>query len=118
MTPPKRTAKKAAKKSTKKAPAKKAAKKAPAKKAAKKSAKKAPAKKAAKKATRRSAPKAAAPAAVMISKSRVKDHLKGKGLRSGDDVIAAVNAMVVEMLDDAAKRAEGNGRRTVRPVDF
>lgn len=121
MTPPKRTAKKAAKK----APAKKvAAKKAPAKKApAKKvAAKKAPAKKvAAKKAPAKKAPakKAAAAAAPMlISKSRTKDFLKGKGKRSGDDVIEALNAEVYALLEKASSRAEGNGRRTVRPTDF
>ncbi len=116
MTPPKRTAKKAAKK----APAKKAAaKKAPAKKAV---AKKAPAKKApAKKAPAKKGPAkkaAAAPTPILVSKSRTKEYLKARDKRSGDDVIEALNNEVLALLDKAASRAEGNGRRTVRPADF
>ncbi len=124
MTPPKRTAKKAAKKApAKKAAAKKpAAKKAPAKKAA---AKKAPAKKApAKKAPAKKAPakKSAAPAAVVkVPTSQIKAAAKaasGSGsLRSSAEFIDAFNVEVNEMLARAVKRAEGNKRGTLRPGD-
>jgi hypothetical protein len=111
VTPPKRTAKKAA---AKKPVAKKAVAKKPV--AKKPVAKKAVAKKpVAKKAASR---KAAAVLPMLVSKSRTKDFLKARGKRSGDDVIDALNDEVMAMLEKASLRAEGNGRRTVRPADF
>ncbi|MBW3619720.1 MAG: hypothetical protein KY461_05700 [Actinobacteria bacterium] len=119
MAPAKKAAKKApAKKAAKKAPAKKsAAKKAPAKKAAKKApAKKAGAKKAgAKKAT---AKKSGGDRPMLLSKSKIKETLKGHGKRTDSSLIDALNDEIHTMLQRATKRADDNKRGTVRPGDL
>lgn len=110
-----------AKKAAKKAPAKKAAaKKAPAKKAA---AKKAPAKKAgAKKAgSKKSAAKKATGGGdkpMLLSKSKVKETLKGQGKRTDSALIDALNDEIHGLLERAARRADDNKRGTVRPGDL
>ena len=111
MAPAKKAAKKApAKKAAaKKAPAKKAAaKKAPAKKAAKKSAKKAPAKKKA----------AASDKPMLVSKSKIKETLKGHGKRTDGSLFDALNDEIHALLEKAVNRAHGNKRGTVRPDDL
>ena len=118
MAPAKKAAKKApAKKAAKKAPAKKsAAKKAPAKKGAKKApAKKAGAKKAAKKAP---AKKSGGDRPMLLSKSKIKETLKGHGKRTDSSLIDALNDEIHTMLQRATKRADDNKRGTVRPGDL
>lgn len=54
----------------------------------------------------------------MAVTSRIKDYIKAKGLRSDGDLDEAVNGMIAEALDKAAKRCKDNGRQTVRPADL
>lgn len=54
----------------------------------------------------------------LIYKSRIKDAIKEKGLLCDGDLPDAVSEEVSRLLDDAAERAQENGRKTVRPVDL
>ncbi|MBW3659703.1 MAG: hypothetical protein KY457_13775 [Actinobacteria bacterium] len=118
MAPAKKAAKKApAKKSAaKKAPAKKsAAKKAPAKKAP---AKKAPAKKGAKKSAAKKSTSGGGDRPMLLSKSKIKETLKGHGKRTDSSLIDALNDEIHTMLERATRRADDNKRGTVRPGDL
>ena len=64
---------------------------------------------------KKAAKKGAAPVAVA---SRIKDYVKGKGLRSDGGLADAVDAKVKQLLDEAVKRCKGNKRGTVRPHDL
>lgn len=57
-------------------------------------------------------------AASVVVASRVKDVVRGKGLRSDGCLPDAVNAKVVAMITAAIERAKGNKRGTVRPYDL
>lgn len=119
MAAAKKTAKKPAKKAAKKTTAKKApAKKAAAKKStAKKATKKAPAKKSsAKKSTKKTAASGDKP--MLLSKSKVKETLKGHGKRTDSALIDSLNDEIHALLEKAAGRADGNKRGTVRPGDL
>ena len=50
--------------------------------------------------------------------SRVKDVIRGKGLRSDGGLADAVNGKIVEMLTAAIARCKANRRGTVRPHDL
>lgn len=50
--------------------------------------------------------------------SKVKELVKKHGCQSSGDLSDAVSALVEAKLQKACKRAEGNGRKTVRPVDL
>jgi histone H3/H4 len=50
--------------------------------------------------------------------SRVKEVVKGAGMRADGTLPDAVNAKVVAMLNDAVERAQSNNRSTVRPHDL
>jgi len=50
--------------------------------------------------------------------SRVKDYIKDKELRCDGDLPDAASEKLSELLDDAAERAQANGRKTVRPEDL
>lgn len=54
----------------------------------------------------------------LIVASKVKEYFKGKDLRTSADAVDAINAAVVAMLDKAAERCDGNGRKTVNPADL
>ncbi len=54
----------------------------------------------------------------LVYKSRVKDVIKEKGLLCDSDLPAAAGDKLAELLDEAAKRAQSNGRKTVRPADL
>ena len=56
------------------------------------------------------------PALVVTSKA--KEYIKSKGLKTASECIETWNAKVYAMLDQAAARAEGNKRATIRPQDF
>ncbi len=98
----KKTTKQTVKKVTKKAAAPKAAKKAAAKKPA---AKKAPA-------------KAAAAKEVLFVTSKVKAYIKQSDKMTASETLDALNCKIYAMLDEAIKRTEGNGRKTVKPQDL
>jgi hypothetical protein len=61
--------------------------------------------------------KKAAAREVLVVGSKVKDVVKSAGLQSSGDLITAISDRVHEILTAALARAEGNGRKTVRPVD-
>jgi hypothetical protein len=50
--------------------------------------------------------------------SKVKSYVRGKGYNVSSDLVEALSKKAQELLDAAAKRCEGNGRRTVRPFDI
>ncbi len=54
----------------------------------------------------------------LVYKSRVKDLIKDKGLLCDSDLPAAAGDKLADLLDDAANRAQANGRKTVRPEDL
>jgi histone H3/H4 len=54
---------------------------------------------------------------VLVVASKVRAHLKGKGVKMSGELIGALNGKVQWMLDEAAKRAQSNKRATVKPQD-
>lgn len=50
--------------------------------------------------------------------SKLKEHVNSKGLMSSGDLPEALSAKVEALVNEAAKRAEANGRKTVRPEDL
>jgi len=62
---------------------------------------------------------ASAPAGEMlIVGSKSKAALKGFGVNVAGDALEGLNAVVYWYIDQAAKRAGANGRKTVRAHDF
>jgi hypothetical protein len=55
---------------------------------------------------------------ILIVGSKMKDVVKSAGCMSSSDLIEALSEKVHQMLADAATRAKGNGRSTVRPYDL
>ena len=54
---------------------------------------------------------------VLVVASKVRAYLKGKNVKMSSELIGALNAKVKTMLDDAARRAQGNKRATVKTQD-
>ncbi len=54
----------------------------------------------------------------LIISSKAKAVLKAAGCNTSGDAFEALNGYVYWLLDQAAKRAKGNGRKTVRGHDF
>lgn len=52
----------------------------------------------------------------LIVKSAVKEALEGHNVSS--DLYGALDDKVAELLEDAADRADANGRKTVQPRDL
>lgn len=50
--------------------------------------------------------------------SKVKSYVRQKGYNVSSELVAELSRRAQELLDRAAKRCEGNGRRTVRPFDL
>ena len=72
------------------------------------------AKKKAKKATK----KKAATQEMLVVGSKVKNILKDHGCNTGGDALEGLNNWIYWLVDQAASRAEANGRKTVRGHDF
>ena len=70
-----------------------------------------------KKAARRGGRRKKAALNVVVG-SKVKEAIKGHGVRCSGDMIEAVNAEVLKMLDAAVARCVANKRGTVRPQDL
>ena len=104
-----------AKKTAKKTAVKKVATKKAAPKAAKKATKPAAKKAAAKKAP---AKKTAATKEVLFVTSKVKAYIKQSDKMTASETLDALNAKIYAVLDEAIKRTEGNGRKTVKPQDL
>ena len=54
----------------------------------------------------------------LIIASKAKGVLRELGCNTAGDALDALNGYVYWLLDQAAKRAKGNGRKTVRGHDF
>ncbi|MEQ9319144.1 MAG: hypothetical protein RIF41_08285 [Polyangiaceae bacterium] len=54
----------------------------------------------------------------LVVGSKVKAAIKAHGLNSSGDVLDAVNNYLYWVLDQGAKRAQANGRKTVRGSDI
>ena len=52
-----------------------------------------------------------------VRTSVVKEYLASKGLRTSGSTVDALNAVIKDLLNDAAMRAEDNGRLTVKASD-
>lgn len=54
----------------------------------------------------------------MVVASKVKEMVRGAGVRAAGDLVDAVNAAVGNLLKSAVGRCKANGRGTVRPQDL
>ena len=54
---------------------------------------------------------------VLVVASKVRAHLKECGVKMSGELIGRLNEKVKALLDDAASRAQGNKRATVKPQD-
>lgn len=63
------------------------------------------------------AKKRAARRETFVVASKVKSYVRGKGFNASSELADALSARAKELLDEAAARCEGNGRRTVRTFD-
>ncbi len=70
-----------------------------------------------KKTSKKKATKKAVPEIVLVG-SKVKAAIKAAGCNSSGDVIPTLNGMVMWYIEQAAKRAAANGRKTVRGHDI
>jgi hypothetical protein len=55
---------------------------------------------------------------MMLVASKVKAALKGAGCNTASDAMEGLNSWVGWLIDQAARRAAANGRKTVRAHDF
>ena len=55
---------------------------------------------------------------MLLVNSKVKNAVRAKGMNVGGDAADALNMVVHWYIDQAAKRAAANGRKTVRGHDF
>jgi len=55
---------------------------------------------------------------VLVVGSKVKEAVKSEGCNSAGDLVDALSAEVAAMIKKAAKRAQANGRKTVRAADL
>jgi histone H3/H4 len=62
--------------------------------------------------------KAAAPTEMLLVSSKVRAMLKDAGCNTAGDALDGLNAYVGWLVEQAAKRASENGRKTVRAHDF
>lgn len=69
-------------------------------------------------AAKKAAPKKSAAKDMLLVGSKTKVALKGYDVNVGGDVLDALNGLVHWYLEQAAKRAGANGRKTVRSHDF
>jgi hypothetical protein len=55
---------------------------------------------------------------VLVVASKVRGHLKSKGVKMSGELIGELNKKVMWLLDEAAKRTQGNKRSTVKSQDL
>jgi histone H3/H4 len=63
------------------------------------------------------AKKRAARRETFVVASKVKSYVREKGFNVSSELVAELSNRAQELLDRAAKRCQGNGRRTVRTFD-
>ncbi len=61
---------------------------------------------------------AAKPAEMMLVASKVKGMIKDAGFNTAGDALDGLNELVAQYVSRATRRAEANGRKTVRAHDF
>ncbi len=54
---------------------------------------------------------------VLVVASKVRGYLKSKNVKMSGELIGHLNNKLKALLDDAARRAQGNKRATVKPQD-
>lgn len=54
---------------------------------------------------------------VLVVASKVRGYLKSRNVKMSSELIGQLNSKVKVMLDDAARRAQGNKRATVKSQD-
>ncbi len=54
---------------------------------------------------------------VLVVASKVKAYVKGKNMNTSGEAIQALSNRVYELIDEAATRTSGNGRKTVKAHD-
>ena len=52
-----------------------------------------------------------------VVKSKVKELASSKGYRMGSDALDTMSNMVAEIVEKAGKRADENGRKTIKSCD-
>lgn len=62
--------------------------------------------------------KAAAPPEMLLVASKVRAMIKDAGCNTAGDALDGLNGLVAWYINQAAKRAGENGRKTVRAHDF
>ncbi len=62
--------------------------------------------------------KAAGPQEPLVVGSKVKNVIREAGCNTGGDALDGLNGWVYWLIDQATKRAQANGRKTVRAHDF
>ena len=62
--------------------------------------------------------KSAGPAEMMLVASKVKARIKDAGFNTAGDALDGLNELVAQYVDRATRRANANGRKTVRAHDF
>ena len=62
--------------------------------------------------------KAKKPQEVLLVGSKVRAEIKGADMNTAGDAIEGLNDWVHWLIDQATKRAQANGRKTVRAHDF
>jgi len=65
-----------------------------------------------------SSEKASSEAEVLLVASKVKASIQAQGANVGSDALQGLNGWVHWLIEQASKRAEANGRKTVRAHDF
>jgi histone H3/H4 len=60
----------------------------------------------------------ARPTEMLLVSSKVRQMIKDAGCNTAGDALDGLNAYVGWLIDQAAKRASENGRKTVRAHDF
>ncbi|MCB9063016.1 MAG: hypothetical protein H6622_15950 [Halobacteriovoraceae bacterium] len=55
---------------------------------------------------------------MLLVGSKTKEALKGKGYNVSSDTIEALNEYVYWLVDQAQKKCQANGRKTIRPYDI
>ena len=60
----------------------------------------------------------ARPTEMLLVASKVKSMIKGAGFNTAGDALDGLNAVVAWYVEQATKRANANGRKTVRAHDF
>jgi len=55
---------------------------------------------------------------ILVVVSKVKEYIKEKGLQTSETAVDSLSDEVRELLDKAVKRAQDNGRQTIKDRDI